>query len=705
VKYRLGAAALALVSGWTGAAHATPPACSERLLPPSPRAGTGQRVVSARDLIELRDFGRLDDSIGSTSFRLSPDGKHAALIIRRADTDTDSYCLGVVLVTLDGSAAPRLLDVGGQLILNKTDPYGASGVPSGLPLTDAPVWSPNGKSLAYLRRDQDSTQIWRVGLDGQQARQLTRLTTEPRNLAWSSDGRYLLYSTRRGYDAGLAQIEREARSGFLYDDRFWPLAFDRPHPKTPIATETNAFDLATRATRVVTLAEAEVMLGSGESAAPANARLFVASLAGSRAWVADEDPVRPRGGTLLRIDSGNTLFACNVPFCREAVGGLWWLDSKTLLILRSGNVLNGGRTALYRWRPGSVTMPKLLLETEDWLPRCELTSGALICARESATRPRTLARIDLASGRSTTVFDANPEFGELRLGSHQRLAWSDRDGVHTYGDLVLPPAHKVGDRHPLIIVQYLSRGFQRGGLGDEYPIQLLASRGYAVLNFNAPKESPEAAAERDDVAAQRIKVRNWAGRRRILTALEAGIEAAIATGVVDPDVIGITGMSDGASTVQFALNNTSRFKAAIVSNCCDEPSAIFTVAPAYGAAVAAVGYPAAGEDGRDFWRAQSLSRNAGRIRVPLLMNLADGEFRMALETFSALKAHGAPVEIYVFEDEWHTKHHPAHRLAIYERNLAWFDFWLRDIEATDPERAPEIARWKAMRSAPGGGVR
>lgn len=704
VRYLLGTATLALVSCWTGAAHATPPACSERLLPPSPGAATGQRAITARDLIELRDFGRMDDSTGSRSFSLSPDGKRAALIIRRANPDTDGYCIGVVLVTLDGRTAPRLLDTGGQFIQTVTDPYGASGVPSGLPLIDAPVWSPDGRSLAYLRRDRDLTQLWQVGLDGAPARQLTQLTTEPRNLSWSVDGRKLLFTTRSGYDAGIAEIELEARSGFHYDERFWSIAFARPHPKLPVATEINALDLANGAISMVTPAEAKAMATPGEGGAPPNARLFAQSPAGIRAWVAEEDTARPRGGTLLRIQSGGSSVSCDIPLCREPIGGMWWLDGKTLLVLRAGNVLNGGRTILFRWQPGSATAPRALLDTEDWLPRCEIAPDALICARESATRPRTLSRIDLRSGRGSTLFDPNPEFAEVRLGGHERLAWSDGDGVRTYGDLVLPPTHKPGDRHPLIIVQYLSRGFQRGGLGDEYPIQLLALHGYAVLNFNAPKESPEAAAEPDDVAAQRIKVRDWSGRRRILVALEAGIDAVIERGVVDPERIGITGMSDGASTVQFALNNTTRFKAAIVSNCCDEPSAVFTVSPAYGATVAAVGYPTPGEDGQAFWRSQSLTMNAVRLRVPLLMNLADGEFRMAQEPYSALKAHGVPVEMYVFEDEWHTKRHPAHRLAIYERNLAWFDFWLRGVESPDPERSAEIARWRALRSASAGGV-
>lgn len=694
----VGAAGLLLLSCETGVAHATPPACRERLLPPSPRAATGQRPITARDLIELRDFGRIDDGSWSKSFRVSPSGEWAALVLRRADTDADSYCFGVMLVALDGNRPPRLLDVGGEFIPAMTDPYGASGVPSGVPVTDAPVWSPDSRMLAFLRREQGRTQIWVVGLDGAPARRVSNLKTEPGNLAWSADGKTLLFSARKGEEAAEAAIEQESRSGFLYDERLWSVAFARPHP-LPLPFETQALDLASGAIRVVSEREADALKGGPAMPRPADARLFAGVTPGSRAWTASADPARPRGPTVLNVEVGGKRVACAYEFCREPIAGLWWIDRRTLVVLRGGNPANGGRNALFRWSPGSGRAPVRLVETEDWLPGCEPQGETLICAREGATQPRTLERIDLATGRATLLFDPNPETLQLRFGGVTRLRWTDRDGAATYGDLVLPPGHQPGQRHPLIVVQYFSRGFMRGGIGDEYPMQIFARNGYAVLSFQAPSEPAAAAAEQDDVAAQRVKVKGWSGRRYIFNALQAGIDAVIAKGLADPETIGITGMSDGASTVQFALNNSTRFKAAVISSCCDEPSAVFNAGMAYGSTVVSVGYPVAGEDGGNFWQAQSLTRNAARIRVPLLMHLSDGEFRLAQEPYVALKAHGAPVEMYVFADEWHTKWHPAHRLAIYERNLAWFDFWLRGRLPSNPAQAADVARWQKLREA------
>jgi hypothetical protein len=51
-----------------------------------------------------------------------------------------------------------------------------------------------------------------------------------------------------------------------------------------------------------------------------------------------------------------------------------------------------------------------------------------------------------------------------------------------------------------------------------------------------------------------------------------------------------------------------------------------------------------------------------------------------------------------FPDEHHVKWHPAHRLAIYQRNLDWFDFWLRGRERGCAGCDAQYARWRDLRA-------
>jgi hypothetical protein len=96
-----------------------------------------------------------------------------------------------------------------------------------------------------------------------------------------------------------------------------------------------------------------------------------------------------------------------------------------------------------------------------------------------------------------------------------------------------------------------------------------------------------------------------------------------------------------------------------------------------------------------FWRSTSLESNADRIRTPILIQASGDEWRFALPTIMTLREQGRPAEMYVFPREGHIKWQPAHRLAIYERSLSWFDFWLRGREAGAPD---ELERWRGLRN-------
>ena len=100
----------------------------------------------------------------------------------------------------------------------------------------------------------------------------------------------------------------------------------------------------------------------------------------------------------------------------------------------------------------------------------------------------------------------------------------------------------------------------------------------------------------------------------------------------------------------------------------------------------------------------SLAQNAARIDTPLLMQLSDKEFRLALEAYSALREQHKPVEMHIFPDEAHIKWQPVHRQAVYERNLDWFSFWLQGKENPAPSKAAQYARWRKMRDTIGGDV-
>ena len=66
-----------------------------------------------------------------------------------------------------------------------------------------PVWSPDGRMLAYTSHRDDQTDIWLMAADGTQARNLTNHSAWDYAPAWSPDGQTILFVSQRDGEAEL----------------------------------------------------------------------------------------------------------------------------------------------------------------------------------------------------------------------------------------------------------------------------------------------------------------------------------------------------------------------------------------------------------------------------------------------------------------------------------------------------------------------
>ncbi|HVI97495.1 MAG TPA: Atxe2 family lasso peptide isopeptidase [Sphingomonas sp.] len=652
------------------------------------------RSITANDLVRLRDIGFPDASVynAASPFGVSADGREVAFVISRADPVQNRYCRALVIMPVDGSAAPRVVDEGGAMLQHRGDVRGLF-ASYGTPEVVTPKWSPDGKWIAYLKREDGVTQIWRVSTRGATSAAVTHSAVDIEAVAWSADGKRLIYSARPAERVEETAIDAEGDAGWLYDDRITPNAGPRPRPIVAhLPLETFVIDPRDGSTRPATPEQrarpaAEDQQGGEPQTVP---------------LMQEHDRLIPlsyrRQGAQFVVTLNGTERTCRAKACGGDVAGVWGDPANDNVILLRRQGWRNEATALYRWKPGK-TAPRLLFSTDDAIGWCVAARHDLVCTRENATTPRRVVRIDPDDGASTVIFDPNPAFSRINLGSVRRLRWRNDRGLEAWGDLVLPPSYRRGERLPMIVVQYHSRGFLRGGTGDEYPIFLFAAHGFAVLSIERPAGAvltPDAMTSREIIAAG---TKDWTERRSLQSSLETGVRAAIATGAVDPARIGITGLSDGATSVRFALINSQLFAAAAISSCCIEPVSALTMdGIRFADANLAMGYPGMNASKSAFWAPMSLALNADRINVPLLMQLSDDEYLLSLEAFEALREAGKPVEMYVFPDEHHNKWQPRHRLAIYRRNVDWFDFWLRSTEHPDPAKRPQYMRWRQLRA-------
>jgi dipeptidyl aminopeptidase/acylaminoacyl peptidase len=98
------------------------------------------------------------------------------------------------------------------------------------------------------------------------------------------------------------------------------------------------------------------------------------------------------------------------------------------------------------------------------------------------------------------------------------------------------------------------------------------------------------------------------------------------------------------------------------------------------------------------WQKISAALNVDHIHAPLLINASDAEYIYAMQLAVSLRDRKKPFEMFIYPDERHEKNQPKHRYAIYERNVDWLNFWLRDKEDPNPAKAEQYKRWRELRA-------
>lgn len=672
------------------------PDCSGLLPPAFERVRGNGRGVEPEDLVRVRDIGPpLNELPDRRLFTLSPDGSAVALPLRQADPASNSYCQGIMIVPLSG-AAPRLVDQGGDLIRYEIHQLDGSTQESGIIEAITPQWSSDGRWIMFLKRVDGRTQVWKAAADGGGSAPLTDSPIDVDRFRLMPDSRSLIFTTRPALDEAKAAIEREGLTGHHFDGRYFPLAGSKPQLPEHIASVFHVLDLERGGVRPATATERDAL----EAPSIKNPREPGAEAKGSRipeAWVEMTDATFVYPGTTVKYAGadGRTI-SCPADSCSDAQAPAWTIaGGKSVFFLRREGWAKS-LTGLYEWVPGQAR-PRRILQTKDYFADCELSGRELLCLRETSTRPRHLVRIDLRRGSMETLFDPNPEWRALRVGKVERMNVRNSFGLESAADFVLPVNYQPGQRYPAVVVQYVSRGFLRGGVGDEYPIHALANKGYAVLSVNRPPHLGILAKATTLVEVEQVNLKDWANRKSFLSSIETPLRQLIGRGVIDDKRIGITGMSDGSTTIQFAALHSSLFSAAIMSHCCWERSQAYLDGPDLDDLYRQIGYPNILQPAPEFWREISFAQNTDRIEFPILIQASDREYVGGLEAYTALKQAGRVVDLFVFPNEFHVKWQPAHRLAIYQRSLDWFDFWFKGELATEPRRRAEAEHWRQLR--------
>ena len=315
---------------------------------------------------------------------------------------------------------------------------------------------------------------------------------------------------------------------------------------------------------------------------------------------------------------------------------------------------------------------------------------------------RTLALV--TADHAAVIARANLSLRDVQPAIARPLHHRVADGQVVTSWLYLPPGVPEREKHALIVVPYPGQSYGAkpplaGNLASdrlEINVQLLAAHGYAVLLPSLPIEP---GLEKEPPT--------------FITNVDDAVDAAIATGAIDPDRIALWGHSYGAYTVATIVAHTCRYASAIASaGTYDLGGAVgvfeptLRLAPAHGVPIGLqfawaetgqgrLGVPPWADPSR--YVSASPFYRAGQISTPMLIIAADRDaspLEQAEEMFSALFRQDKDAELVTYWGEGHVIGSPANVRDLYRREFQWLSKTLR------PPRENRCSSIAFRRSAP-----
>ena len=688
------------------------------------------RAASPTDLYELRV---------PTDVALSPNGTRVAFVMKEPNAGKDDYRTSIWIVPADGSGPAR------RLTLGATEDR-------------LPRWSPDGATLAFLSNresvlikggaaeldDLDEppregrNQVWLLPMDGGEARQLTRLPQDVRDVSWSPEGRRLCLVS----GASTAAREREERSpgtppkrdAKLIDRLQYMLngeGYIYEHPPKLWLADVSDGSLR-RLTSGASRDEQPTWSPDGDQIAFVSNRHRDPDLT----WRSDVYVVAPDGGAARRVTGGRGQRAFGQPvwspdgrwlavighrygtkgstrhdvwrfaaakesegenlsaasdldtaaamnsdlFGFEIVQPAWSVDGASILFMAPVE----GSYELWRVAVAERTFERVT-KGEHYLSRAQVVALArggqrVAAVRATAVDPPDVVSIDVPAGRLPRGGAAIRQLTGL-MGE----TWQEVERVRPASRWHEVDGRRIqgwfyaapkrdGKSAPLV-VQIHGGPATLYGWSLMWEWQCLVAAGMSVYACN-PRGSEGYGQE--FLAAN---YRDWGDgpMRDVL----AGVDSLIADGLADPDRLGVTGGSYGGYLTSWIVGHTDRFRAAVTCRSVNDLTSEMLSGDIAGPLFGRYEYGANPWEDPELYRLHSPLAYAQEIRTPLLIQHAEKDLRTPItqgeELFTVLRSLRRPVRFLRVPEESHEltrSGKPFRRVENIERIRDWFRHFL-----------------------------
>ncbi|MEZ4417657.1 MAG: S9 family peptidase [Gemmatimonadota bacterium] len=619
---------------------------------------------------------------------LSPDGAWVAYVVREPlmEGEKSEYVSQIWLASTDGAT-----------VLQYT---------RGEKSSDAPAFSPDGRTLAFTSSRSGKNQVWLIPIGGGEAQQLTDAETGVGSFAWSPDGSRIAFLAADPETEAEKEAKREKRDVILFDQDFKyahlyvvevaAASAGEPASATRLtegAFHLTSFDWSPDGSRIVFASQPDPRINTGMIAGDIQAvaanggaptpLVMGAGAEGSPHWspdgrwiayVSSGDQPEPIGLGDVYVVSADGGAPRRLAETHDRSANLvgWSRDARSVYVAESVRTT----TQIFALPvDGSAPRPLTNGEGVHGAPAFSAAADRMAFTWQTSDMPPDVyvSAIDRYQPRKLT--DIHAGVPRPPLGRTVVLNWTSKDGTPVEGLLTYPIGYQEGRRVPLILNVHggpagvFSQSFT--GSPGIYMLQTFAQQGYAILRPN-PRGSTGYG---KDFRYANFMDWGYGDFEDLMT----GVDRAIEMGVAHADSLLLMGWSYGGYMTSFAVTRTDRFRAASMG--AGLPNLISMVT------TTDIQDYLAGHMGGEFWDDyETYEKHSAMYRIKevvtptQVIHGAEDErvpFTQGQEFYRALNRRGVPTEFIVYPRTPHGPREPKLLMDVTGRILSWFDVHLR----------------------------
>jgi len=638
-------------------------------------------------LLETETYFEME-SVGSP--QISPDGK--SIIFTRGWIDK---------VKDQSQSNLWIVDVEGKRV---------RGLTRGNWRDSSPVWSPDGKKIAFLSERDETTQIHVMWLDTGEVAQLTHLERAPAGLVWSPDGKKLAFTAFVPDDKPILNVKLPKRPegakwaapavlvdrlAWRADGRGWlPKGYthvfiiDAELGGTPRQVTSGDYshndprwsaDGKALYFNAIRKPEAEYLFGDSEIYAVDLKTLEIKALTDRKGpdgsprpspdgkWIAytgyDEMNYTSHLSSLYVMDSSGgakRLLAGNLPSSPTNV--FWATDNSGVYYQMDSS----GENNLYF--VGLAAAPKKITTGAHVLTGVSAAkNGQAAAILTTSSRPGTLVAFQMIKPDAfKELVDVNADvLADVRLGDVEELLFKAPDGLALQGWLIKPAEFDPAKKYPMLL--YIHGGpWAMYSVAFNWDWQNFAANGYAVLFMN-----PRGSTGYGQDFVNGIQ-HSYPGKD--FDDLMAGVDAALAKGFIDKDNLFVCGGSGGGVLTAWIVGHTNRFRAAVSMRPVINWHSFVGITDGPNWYKQFKKYP--WEDPLEY-AARSPLNFVANVTTPTMVMTGEADLRTPIsqseEFYRALKMLKKDTLLVRMPEEFHGWRRPSHRLLQQAYLMAWFE--------------------------------